>query len=444
MEQNCISKDGDSTSLNYWSEVIFAKSIFALTPLSLLAIIPAVIICLQNQYYLILGFDMFCFLMLILIAYVPGIDIVVRKYILILLLYLISFILLIDLGSFGPGLVYLLSTTIFMLLLFPRRNPYLPFTLTLVFCVVYGLLLHFEVFTPFPDNQSTVLAWFAISANVLFLSAILTLMIPFFFSKLEATINEKLELLEALRLTNVELEKSVTEAKAKNSELEEYAFVASHDLQEQLRMVSSFLGKLSSKYQDQLDQKAHQYISFATDGAHRMKQIILELLNHSAAGRESEIGVEVNIQKLLSDYILSRSLIISEKCAQFKLDKVPLIRANKCLLTQTLHCLLDNAITYSKKDIPPKIQIKVDQRPEEWLFSIQDNGIGIDKRFFDKIFVIFQRLHNRNEYSGTGIGLSIVKKNVESWGGKIWLESTPGEGSTFYFTHPKHPVNNEL
>ncbi len=410
MEQNCISKDGSTTSLNYWSEVIFAKSIFALTPLSLLAIIPAVIICLQSESYLILGFDIFCFLMLILIAYVPGIAISTRKFMLMFLLFLTSFILLRELGAYGPGLVYLLSTTVFMLLLFPHKNPYLSFILTLVFCVVYGLLIHFNLFLPFPRMNGSVLAWFAISANVLFLSAMLTLMIPFFFSKLESTINEKLQVLEALRITNVELEKSMAETKVKNSELEEYAFVASHDLQEQLRMVSSFLGKLASKYQGQLDQKAHQYISFATEGAYRMKQTILELLNHSAAGRESEAVVDVNIQKLLSEYILARGKIISEKCAQFKLDKFPLICANKCLLTQTLHCLLDNAITYSKKDIPPKILIKVDQHSEEWLFSIQDNGIGIDKRFYDKIFVIFQRLHNRNEYSGTGIGLSIAKK----------------------------------
>ncbi|MFN3999696.1 ATP-binding protein [Algoriphagus sp.] len=434
--QNCISKDGDTASLNYWSDVIFAESIFALTPLSLLTIIPAVIICLQTESYLILGFDLFVFVMLIFIAYIPGIAVSARKYLLIFLLFLASFILLIELGSFGPGLVYLLGVTIFMLLFFPDKNPYLPFSLTLVFCIIYGFILHFNLISTFPEEGSVVGAWIAISSNVLFLSAMMTLMIPFFFSKLDSTLKEKVKLLESIRKTNNELNKSIAEVKVKNSELEEYAFVASHDLQEQLRMISSFLDKLSSKYQDQLDQKAHQYISFATEGAHRMRQIIQELLNHSNAGRYSEEVEVVSLQDLLNDYLISRNKIILEKSVQFIADQLPTILANKCSLTQTFHCLLDNAITYSKKDIPPKIQIKVEDHPEEWLFSIQDNGIGIDQRFFEKIFVIFQRLHNRGEYSGTGVGLSIVKKNVESWGGKIWLESTPGEGSTFYFTHP--------
>lgn len=436
VDQNCISKDASATTLSYWSEVIFAKTVFALTPLSLVAIIPAVIICLKTKTYLILGFDIFCFCMLIMIAYVPGIAVSVRKFILIFLVFLTSFTLMIVLGSFGPGLVYLLSATVFMLLFFPGKKPYLPFSLTLLFCIFYGVLIHYNLFVPFPETYISVLAWVAVSSNVLFLSALLTLMIPFFFSKIEGMLCEKIQLLESVRMTNLELNKSIAEVKNKNLELEEYAFVASHDLQEQLRMVSSFLGKLSSKYSTQLDEKAHQYISFATDGAIRMKKIIQELLNHSRAGKVSEGLEEVNLQKVLSDYILSRGNLVSEKCVLFEAERLPVVSACKYSLIQSMHCLLDNAITFSKKGIPPRVSIKVEKNHNEWLFSIQDNGIGIENRFFDKIFVIFQRLHNRDEYSGTGIGLSIAKKNIESWGGKIWLESTPDEGSTFYFTLP--------
>lgn len=443
VERNCISSGGSPTTLKYWSEVLFAKSVFALAPLSLLAIIPAVIICLKSESYLILGFDIFCLSMLVLVGYAPGISVNFRKVILTLLVFMASFILLMELGSFGPGLVYLFAATVFMLVFFPNQNKFLPLLLTLAFCIVYGLLIHFKAFRIYPEGDGTLLAWVAISSNVLFLSAFLTLMIPFFFSKLESTIAEKLQLLDSVRMANLDLEKSVAEVKKKNAQLEEYAFVASHDLQEQLRMISSFQTKLVKNYKDQLDQKAQQYIFFATEGAYRMKQIIQELLDHSSVGSTIYHPEEVNLKKLLGDYIKTRTMLIAEKSAQFEFSEVPpIIVGNRAPLTQTLHCLLDNAITYSRQGIAPKIKLTVVDHVEEWLFSIQDNGIGIDNQFFDKIFVIFQRLHNRDQYSGTGIGLSIAKKNVESWDGKIWLESTPGLGSTFFFTLPKsHPTN---
>jgi signal transduction histidine kinase len=443
VERNCISKDGDPTSLIYWSEVIFAKCVFLLTPLSLLALIPALIMCIKTEAYLILGVDMFCFFMLFVFGYAPGISVKLRKFLLLFMVFLISFILLKEFGSFGPGLVFLLSATVFMLLFFPGKNPLLPFILTLFFCVIYGIFIHFRLFEPFPESQVTVMAWIAVSSNVLFLSALFTLMIPFFFSKLESIMEEKVQLLEAIRKTNSELEKSIAEVNSKNSQLEEYAFVASHDLQEQLRMISSFQTKLATKYKDQLDQKAHQYIYFATEGAHRMKQIILELLNHASAGKSREQVEKVNLKNVLDNYMESRSKVISEKSVLIEADNLPVITAAKAPLVQTIACLLDNAITYSKPDVPPKIKFNIVQKQSEWLFSVEDNGIGIEKQFFDKIFIIFQRLHNRDQYSGTGVGLAIAKKNVEFWGGQIWIESIPNHGSAFYFTIPKS-INKSL
>jgi len=227
------------------------------------------------------------------------------------------------------------------------------------------------------------------------------------------------------------------ELERSNAELEQFAFVASHDLQEPLRMISSFMDLLQRKYGDQLDEKALQYIHFATDGAKRMKQIILDLLDYSRSSRPTEGMEEVDMDELLSDYEQLRRKSISEKAAMITSNDLPTINTYRAALTQILHCLLDNAIKYSRQGTTPIVDIHALDNEQEWEISIKDNGIGIEPQFFDKIFVIFQRLHNKEQYSGTGIGLSIAQRHVELLGGRIWLESIPGAGTTFYFTIPK-------
>ncbi|EOZ98758.1 Phytochrome, two-component sensor histidine kinase [Indibacter alkaliphilus LW1] len=241
---------------------------------------------------------------------------------------------------------------------------------------------------------------------------------------------ELLKLNESLKLHAHELETS-------NEQLEQFAFIASHDLQEPLRMITSFLDQLKRKYQDQFDDRALQYIHFATDGAKRMKQIILDLLEYSRAGRLTEQLEKVNLNSLLEDYQILRNRLITEKGVKINMGTLPVVETYKAPMLQTLHCLMDNAIKYTKEGVRPEVSVDSEDAGDFWKISIADNGIGIEPEFFEKIFVIFQRLHNREEYSGTGIGLSIAKKHIDSWGGKIWLESEPGKGSIFYFTIPK-------
>jgi PAS domain S-box-containing protein len=224
-----------------------------------------------------------------------------------------------------------------------------------------------------------------------------------------------------------------------NEQLEQFAFIASHDLQEPLRMITSFLSQLERKYETKLDEKALQYIHFATDGAKRMRQIILDLLEYSKAGNLNESIELVDMGEIFTDYTLLRRKLIEEKSVKITAANLLVVSAFKAPLVQTVHCLLDNAIKYARKGVSPVVEFIIIEREEDWLFTIKDNGIGISKEFFEKIFVIFQRLHNRDEYEGTGIGLSIAKKNVESWGGKIWLESLNDQGSTFHFTLSKKP-----
>ncbi|MHA6279553.1 PAS domain S-box protein [Salinimicrobium sp. CAU 1759] len=251
----------------------------------------------------------------------------------------------------------------------------------------------------------------------------------------DITVQKKYEI--QLEELNRKLRKHAVELERSNQELEQFAFVASHDLQEPLRMISGFMNQLKRKYEKQLDEKAHQYIYFATDGATRMKQIIMDLLEYSRAGRPTEAIEQVDLNELVSEYKLLRRKIISKKAAVISAKDLPTIPTYKAVITQVLHSLLDNALKYSKEGIAPNIEIKVKENPSNWEFSIKDNGIGIDPEFFNKIFIIFQRLHTRDKYEGTGIGLSVAKRHVESLGGEIWVESAVGVGTTFFFTITK-------
>src|SRR5690606_29280658 len=237
---------------------------------------------------------------------------------------------------------------------------------------------------------------------------------------------------------NKMLKKHIKELEISNQELEQFAFIASHDLQEPLRMITSFLNQIERKYGGQLDEKAHQYIHFATDGAKRMKQIILDLLDYSRAGKAPSNLETININDIVNEYHVLRRRLIEEKKAEIRFNNLPIVKCFRAPLVQTLHCLLDNALKYSKENEPSVINILAQETDTHWQISVQDNGIGINPEFFDKIFIIFQRLHNRDRYGGTGIGLSISKRHVESLGGKIWLESEQGKGSTFYFTIDKN------
>lgn len=250
-------------------------------------------------------------------------------------------------------------------------------------------------------------------------------------------ITERKESEQQLLKLNRSLEKYAIELERSNEELEQFAFVTSHDLQEPLRMVSSFMDQLKRKYGDQLDEKAHQYIHYAIDGAKRMKRIILDLLEYSRANSPSSEREQVDLNLLMEDYAHLRRKTLKETAAEINYDGLPTVTANPASLTQIIYNLLDNAIKYVEDDRKPKVTFNVHDRPQHWEFVIMDNGIGIDPQFFNKIFLIFQRLHNDDVYEGTGIGLSIVKKQVEHLGGKIWLKSEQGKGSTFYFTIPK-------
>jgi PAS domain S-box-containing protein len=236
---------------------------------------------------------------------------------------------------------------------------------------------------------------------------------------------------------NEHLQQNAKELADSNAELEQFAYVASHDLQEPLRMVTGFLTQLERKYSANIDDTGKKYINFAVDGAKRMRHIILDLLEFSRVGRK-----EGNMENLDLNYLITEIKIlfqkqIEEKKATISVEELPAIYAYKTPIRQVFQNLIGNALKYSKPGIPVKIHISVTELTDQWQFSVSDNGIGINEEYFDKIFVIFQRLHNKDEFSGTGIGLAVTKKVIENHGGKIWVTSEEGKGSTFYFTIKK-------
>lgn len=240
-----------------------------------------------------------------------------------------------------------------------------------------------------------------------------------------------------MKENELQLKKRAEELAVSNLELEQFAFVASHDLQEPLRMITSFLTQLEKKYETVLDDKAKQYIYFAVDGAKRMRQIILDLLEYSRVGRSESVEEEINMNELLNEVTLLLQKKIKEKQAIIQIDPLPVISSYKSPVRQVFQNLVSNALKYSKKEVQANIHIGVEDHTDYWQFFVADNGIGIHPDYFEKVFILFQRLHPNSEYSGTGMGLTISKKITESLGGKIWLESAEGEGTTFYVQIPK-------
>jgi PAS domain S-box-containing protein len=221
-----------------------------------------------------------------------------------------------------------------------------------------------------------------------------------------------------------------------NKELEQFAYIVSHDLQEPLRMVRSYLQLLERRYKDQLDEEANQFVWFAVDGATRMQTLINDLLTYSRVTTRAKPFKSVDCSTLLDFVRTDLQIAIAEGGAVMTSDPLPTLTADATQIKQVLQNLVSNGIKFHKEGIAPQVHVGAERRHDGWLFSVRDNGIGIDPKHYDRIFVIFQRLHTRDEYPGTGIGLAVCKKIVERHGGNMWVESEPDQGSTFYFTVP--------
>jgi signal transduction histidine kinase len=219
-----------------------------------------------------------------------------------------------------------------------------------------------------------------------------------------------------------------------NQELEQFAYVASHDLQEPLRMVSSYTQLLAKRYKGKLDDKADTYIHYAVDGANRMQALIQDLLAYSRVGTKRDPLEPVDSGAVVRDVVKSLELAIADHSVQLEVGALPTVMADRVQLNQVFQNLIGNALKFRREGAQHLVQVSARPDGDFWQFTVKDNGIGINPDYFERIFVIFQRLHTRESFSGSGIGLAIVKKIVERHGGRIWVESEPDAGSSFHFT----------
>ncbi|RKN17273.1 HAMP domain-containing protein [Micromonospora musae] len=257
--------------------------------------------------------------------------------------------------------------------------------------------------------------------------------------RIAADLAEVREARQRIEWVNSQLQKQAEELTRSNRDLEQFAYVASHDLQEPLRKVASFCQLLQRRYAGQLDERADQYIAFAVDGAQRMQRLINDLLAFSRIGRLTVGFSEVDLNKVMGEVAGQTEAARQYADAELTWSELPVIQGEEPLLTNLLANLVSNSIKFRRSDVPSKVHVSARQVGDEWEISCQDNGIGIEPEFADKIFVIFQRLHSKDAYPGTGIGLAIVKKIVEYHGGRVWVDTDVSEGAAIRFTLPALP-----
>jgi PAS domain S-box-containing protein len=243
-------------------------------------------------------------------------------------------------------------------------------------------------------------------------------------------------LYKAAELARVQAQSASRDLERSNTDLERFALVASHDLQEPLRMVTSFSQLLARRYKGQLDERADEYLEFILSGTKRMAALIEDLLSYSQIVHSTEKGAAVDCSVLLDKVLESCRVTIEETGAVVTRDPLPTVNGDEGQISQLFHNLLTNALKYQKREVRPQVHVSAQRTANEWLFSFRDNGIGIAKEHLEQIFVIFKRLHKKTEYPGTGIGLALCQRIIEGRAGRIWVESKPGSGSTFYFTWP--------
>jgi signal transduction histidine kinase len=256
-------------------------------------------------------------------------------------------------------------------------------------------------------------------------------------------VTERKKFEDALEANARRLEQYAEELKKSNGELEQFAYVASHDLQEPLRMVGSYCQMLQRRYKGKLDKDADEFIGFAVEGAMRMQQMINDLLTYSRVGRTGKGVTEVAVEEVVKTAVSNLQAAIQESGAKVTWGNLPTVAGERVQLLQLFQNLIGNAIKFRADDRPIEVHVSAQRDGEQWRFQVRDTGIGIEKQYLDRIFLIFQRLHDRSKYKGTGIGLAVCKKVVEHHGGRIWVESEPGKGTTFHFTVGGEPQSRK-
>lgn len=429
----------EQSELDRKKDIIFKYVLTILLPLSSIAFVPGIIYSFHVDLPY-LGFaDIIALIGLIIITLPFNIPLNIRKIIFIFISYFIAIAAIWYVGLLGPGLILLLAACLFGIVFFTNKYSIYFAHLNLVILVLFAILLYLNVFSwrAIILREHILEEWVAVTGNLILMSYLFAFLIPYVFKKLQKTIDSQNSLKEKLERNQIELESALKTLERKNQELEQFAYIASHDLQEPLRMVSSFMEKIDQKYANVLDEKGKTYLHYAVDGSKRMRKMIIDLLEYSRFQRSSQEAEWIKLNDILKVELETFQEEINETKSTLIIDELPTILAPKSSIIRLFQNLISNAIKYRKMDTPLVIEIKCEERESDFLFSVKDNGIGIEEKYQTKIFTIFQRLHREDEIPGSGLGLAICKKVVNDLGGNIWFESNSVDGTIFLFNLPK-------
>jgi signal transduction histidine kinase len=434
MLKRVLPEKENFTTLAYLRILIFYKSLIYILPFAFLVLIPGIYYSIKTGENYVAIFDIITYITIVSLIFINRISITIKKLIFTVMMFHLSFQLFFRLDNITVGMLYWLISNISIALLYSKRTTLFFGVFNFILSVIIGLLIAFGNFHIISKSNDELTEWVVTSLNMQFLNIIISILIDYILIKLQHVIFIQNE-------THKNLENSVLMLQNKNDELEHMTYVASHDLQEPLRMVTSFLAQLDKKYKDQLDQRGKQYIHFAMDGANKMRDVMLEVLAFSKIGMNQSKQEEVNINELVDEVLWMNRKLIQENNSQLIIDQLPIIYGHRILLRTLFTNLISNAVKYKSHTRISIIKVEYHEENDMHVFEITDNGIGIPAEKLEQIFLLFNRGdYKNNQVQGSGIGLTICKKIILLMKGNIHVESTLHERSTFRLKFPKENV----
>ncbi|MEX2598010.1 MAG: histidine kinase dimerization/phospho-acceptor domain-containing protein, partial [Salibacteraceae bacterium] len=382
IRKNCLQNDKSPiNSVDYWQNRLFSGTMEVVIPLSLITTIPGIIYALVNDLFMVVLFDVLGIIMLMVIAFSRALSLNTRKHLLIATAYLTGFYLMLYVGLKGPGLLFLLIACIFAILILPVKFAYRWSWINTFICFAFAGLVYFDLCPVDEVNQTAVDEWAAISVNLIFISFLSSALIPKLYKGIDITFEKQQQLQEEILEEQRKLKKTNVELEAKSDEIQEFVYFVSHDLQEPLRMVNNFMGQLERKYSNQLDEKAIEYIHFATDGGNRMRKMIEDLLEFSRLENSDIHFHEVDLNQTVSKVLHSLKDQTDRNSASIEITKLPTINSSSQILESIFQNLISNSIKYRKDDVDPVVKVYAEENEHSVEISVEDNGIGIGEEY---------------------------------------------------------------
>lgn len=426
-----IPQKKPNSDLEYLRNEIFLKCLIYIFPSGIIVLFPGTLNAIYLKQYSVLTFSILTYLIMFIITIPVRIPIHIKKIIFTLALFNLGFQLFFRLDFIFLGILYWTIANISIVLLYSKKTTLIIGLLNTLVCIFIGYLIYSNHLIWFKSVSINLDKWIIISVNMLFLNIIVSILINQLISNLQSVIFKEINSSENLKKTNHLLH-------AKNDELEHMTYVASHDLQEPLRMVTSFLTQLEIKYKDQLDQRGKQYIHFAMNGAVKMREVMLEILAFSKIGMDNGQLEIIQLNELVDEVLWMNRKLIQENNSQIIIEQLPNMLGHKILLRTLFTNLISNAVKYKSNARISIVKLTCDIKEHDYVFKIIDNGIGIPDEKKDQIFQLFNRGDvNKNQVQGSGIGLAICKKITLLMNGEISVSSVHNEGCTFTVQLPK-------